>query len=236
MVEQILQMGADFIEAQGMMAFVVVVLAVLMYRDQTARSKDGERQAAENKRQGDNFAIESRQQGEILKILRAEVANNAANVANNATIIANQGALISKVDELKTDLITEAQSISDASTLPLMNTMDEIMDTVTPLEQLIRELRSDIKSLQESVNAQVEETAQMNESVRAHYESSTKFRDDVTAKTAEIENRLIQVEKTATQETPVIVAVEEIKHLQATETEEQTDKVKTITTEKGGTK
>ena len=196
-MEIIAQLVSDFVAANGMMALVVVILAVLMYRDQTARSKESERQAAENKRQGENFAIESRQQSEILKILRAEVANNAANVANNA-------ALINKVEQLKTDLITEAQSISDASTLPLITTMDEIMDTVTPLEQLIGELRSDIRALQNSVNAQVEETAQMNESVRAHYESSTKFRDDVTAKTAEIENRLIQVEKTATQETPVI--------------------------------
>lgn len=198
MVEQILQMGSDFVAANGMMALVVVILAVLMYRGQTAAAKQNEQQAEENERQAQNFSIESRQQSEILKILRAEVANNAANVANNA-------ALINKVEQLKTDLITEAQSISDASTLPLISTMDEIMETVTPLEQLISELRSDVQSLRESVNAQVEETAQMNESVRAHYESSTKFRDDVTAKTAEIENRLIQVEKTATQETPAIV-------------------------------
>ena len=183
MIEQILQMGSDFVAANGMMALVVVILAVLMYRGQTAAAKQSEQQGEENERQAANFTIESRQQSEILKILRAEVANNAANVANNA-------ALINKVEQLKTDLITEAQSISDASTLPLINTMDEIMTTLTPLEQSLADIREELRQLRQSVDI--------------HLESSNAFRDIVTAKTIQIEDRLIQVEKTATQETPAI--------------------------------
>ena len=183
-MEQILGMGADFIEAQGMMAFVVVILAILMYRDQTNRAKESQQQAEENKRQAENFAIESRQQGEILKILRAEVANNAANVANNA-------AMINKVDKLKDDLIIEARAISNASTLPLQNTMDKIMTTVTPLEQSLADIRDELRQLRESVDT--------------HLSRFEALRDTVTEKTEQIETRLLQVEKTATQETPVII-------------------------------
>ena len=87
----------------------------------------------------------------------------------------------------------------------------KIMDTMQPLDQILTEIRDELQELRASVDTHL-----------------TNFKDDVATKTAEIEVRLLQVEKRATQEMPAIAAVEEIKHLQATETEEQTDKVKTI--------
>lgn len=159
-MEQLIQIGTDFIEAQGMMAFVVVILAVLMYRDQTIRKEERKQQTEESK-----------QQGEMLKILRAEVANNAA--------------LITKVDQVETNLINKAQSISDAATMPLIVSINEaiqtgnnIMETVTPLETTLREIRDELRQL----------------------------REEVATRTDQIETRLVQVEKTATQETPKVEA------------------------------
>ncbi|HEB27148.1 MAG TPA: hypothetical protein ENI05_05155 [Porticoccus sp.] len=120
-MEQIVKLAADFIEAQGMMAFVVVVLAVLMYRDQTSR------------------AIESKQQGDMLKILSVQVSNNTA--------------IINKVDEIKTELIAETQSISDASTAPLITSIDASAEIV---KQQGDAMNGKLDALESAVNGVVE--------------------------------------------------------------------------------
>jgi len=66
-----------------------------------------------------------------------------------------------------------------------------IMDTVNPFKQELTEIRDELRKLCKSVDA--------------HLVNSEAFRDTVTEKTKQIETRLLQVEKTATQETPVII-------------------------------
>ncbi len=115
--------------------------------------------------------------------------------------------MVKSVNELSTNVGAYTDEVKQAGV--------KIMDTMQPLDQILTEIRNELQELRASVDTHL-----------------TNFKDDVATKTAEIEVRLLQVEKRATQETPAIVAVEEIKHLQATKTEEQTDKVKTITIEK----
>lgn len=68
----------------------------------------------------------------------------------------------------------------------------QIMATVTPLEQSLAEIRDELRRLRESVEAQ--------------FAIAATIRDDVTARTTQIEERLLQVEKRATQEQPAIPA------------------------------
>lgn len=65
----------------------------------------------------------------------------------------------------------------------------KIMDTMQPLDEILKEIRNELKELRASVDTHM-----------------NTFKEQVATKTAEIEVRLLQVEKRATQETPAIQA------------------------------
>ncbi len=87
--------------------------------------------------------------------------------------------VVQSVNELSNNVGTYTEEVKQAG--------EKIMDTMQPLDQILTEIRNELKELRASVDTHL-----------------TNFKDEVATKTAEIEVRLLQVEKRATQETPAI--------------------------------
>lgn len=100
---------------------------------------------------------------EIVLVLQSVNSSLVSNVKGNDTILA-------KVNEATV-------------------TGDKIMETITPIDQILRDIRNELQQLRTSVDA--------------HLESSTAFSNQIKKKTGEIEARLELVEKT-TKEPPAI--------------------------------
>lgn len=102
-----------------------------------------------------------------------------AHAAQNEAIAAIPEAIIPSIDILSVNVKEYTDKTEEAR--------QGIMETMTPLEQSLREIRDELQALRESID--------------------TRWRglkEEVDTKTEQIESRLLQVEKTATQETPVI--------------------------------
>jgi len=93
--------------------------------------------------------------------------------------VKNDAEVVNSVNELSNNVGTYTEEVKQAGV--------KIMDTMQPLDQILTEIRNELKELRASVDKHL-----------------TNFKDEVATKTAEIEVRLLQVEKRATQETPGI--------------------------------
>jgi hypothetical protein len=93
--------------------------------------------------------------------------------------------IISSINDLSANVGAHIQKVNEVG--------GDIMDKVTPLDEVLVAIHAELKLLRQSVDA--------------HLADSVKFRDDVEEKTQVIETRLHEVEKRVTQETPTIPKV-----------------------------
>lgn len=100
--------------------------------------------------------------------------------------INNDAEMVTSFNELSNNVGAYTEEVKQAGV--------KIMETMQPLDQILIEIRNELQELRASVDTYL-----------------TNFKDEVATKTAEIEVRLLQVEKRATQEIPVIIPDGEVK-------------------------